>query len=81
MRIQHASSLCELPPGARAQIRTILFDTLRESCARAGLHSGLTVQVVDRAGSQISLALADGQTITLPREQLCFIEVRPVAEA
>ena len=81
MRIQHAASLCELPPGARAQIRTILFETLRESCARAGLHSGHTVQVVARAGTQISLALADGHTITLPRDQLCFIEVRPESDA
>mgnify|MGYP006143018163 CR=1 FL=1 len=71
-----SESLHDVPGNACVRIRTILFDQIREACARQGVHAGQTVRV-RRSGHALWLELAPGRTVALGAEWARFIEVEP----
>lgn len=71
-----SASLDTVGGDARVRIRTILFELLREACAREGVHAGQIVRV-RRTGEALLLELPGGATVPLSREWARFIQVEP----
>lgn len=71
-----SASLDTVGGDTRVRIRTILFELLRETCARQGVHAGQTVRV-RRSGEALLLELPRGRTVPLSGEWARFIEVEP----
>lgn len=68
-------SLLDATPGQAVAVRTILFDLLREECARLGLRPGQTIRVGERTDSHVAVAVPGESTVHLRREWVRFIEV------
>ena len=71
------TSLLDVPPGREVVIRHILFEVLREECARRGIRAGEAVRVLARERSDVALAVQEGRTVRLPRKWGEFIEACP----
>ena len=70
-----ARSLAMIMSGRHVKVNGILFDVVRDRCARAGLGEGDIVQVMGRSDLHILIRNARGVLTMLERELAQFIVV------
>ena len=75
-----ARSLATLAPGESALVGCILFDAVRDRCARAGLRPGMRVRCHD-AGAVLVLVAEGGRVVRLERRWARFVEALDAAAA
>jgi hypothetical protein len=65
--------------GEVLEVQAILFDLIRQECARVGIREGIRILLREDTPMHLYLDRADGGSAVLRREWGQFIQVEPVA--